>query len=386
MPRGATGLRALVATLTLTVLPAPATAAGASPATSGPVHLDRAGERWAEKTLRKLSAEAKVGQLFMIWARARFFNTDGPDYGELRDRVRRYHIGSVAMSVPVEAGVLLKTGPYEAAMLLNRLQDGLEPSPPRRRGLRARRLDPPLGQHGIPPRHGLRSRRAGRSGRGLRPDHRPGSARGGRPLELLSRGRRQLQPEEPDHQHALLRRRPRARGRDAGRAHPRGARGRPPHYREALPRPRRHRQRLALRGGAGQRRPGPPRGGGAPSLSARHRGWRRLRHGRARHRPGSGTRPEPGVHDLAPGRDRAAEEQARLQGPRGHGRAGHGGPHRPLPGPPGSGGGRRLQGGQRSPPHPRRPRRRPTTPCSTRCAPGRSPPLASTIRFERSCA
>jgi beta-N-acetylhexosaminidase len=83
---------------------------------------DRGGEKWAERTLRKLTLEEKVGQLFMIWARARFFNTDGPDYAELRDRILRYHIGSVAMSVFVEGPVLLKTGPYEAAMLLNALQ------------------------------------------------------------------------------------------------------------------------------------------------------------------------------------------------------------------------------------------------------------------------
>ncbi len=86
------------------------------------LRLDRGGEKWAAKTLRKLSVEEKVGQLFMVWARARFFNSDGPDYAELRDGIRKYHIGSVAMSVPVEGGVLLKTGPYEAAMLLNRLQ------------------------------------------------------------------------------------------------------------------------------------------------------------------------------------------------------------------------------------------------------------------------
>ena len=31
----------------------------------GPIHLDRDGEKWAEKTLRTLSVEEKVGQLFM---------------------------------------------------------------------------------------------------------------------------------------------------------------------------------------------------------------------------------------------------------------------------------------------------------------------------------
>ena len=31
----------------------------------GPIHLDGNGQKWAEKTLRKLSVEEKVGQLFM---------------------------------------------------------------------------------------------------------------------------------------------------------------------------------------------------------------------------------------------------------------------------------------------------------------------------------
>src|SRR5438552_10659355 len=39
-----------------------------------PVHLDHDGEKWAEKTLHKMSVEEKVGQLFMIWTRAEFLN------------------------------------------------------------------------------------------------------------------------------------------------------------------------------------------------------------------------------------------------------------------------------------------------------------------------
>ena len=88
----------------------------------GPIHLDSNGEKWAEKTLRKMSPEEKVGQLFMIWVRAQFFNADSPDYVQLRDTIRRDHIGGLAMSVPVDGPFLLKSQPYEAAMLLNRLQ------------------------------------------------------------------------------------------------------------------------------------------------------------------------------------------------------------------------------------------------------------------------
>lgn len=87
-----------------------------------PVRQDHDGEKWARKTLNKLSLEEKVGQLFMIWTRAQFLNVNSPDYAQLRDAMNKYHVGSFAMSVPYEAPFLYKTGPYEAAELLNQLQ------------------------------------------------------------------------------------------------------------------------------------------------------------------------------------------------------------------------------------------------------------------------
>ncbi len=88
----------------------------------GPIHLDRDGEKWAQKTLRKMSLEEKVGQLFMIWTRARFYNLQDPDLLQLEQTIQRDHIGSLAMTVPVDGPFLIKTGPYEAAMALNELQ------------------------------------------------------------------------------------------------------------------------------------------------------------------------------------------------------------------------------------------------------------------------
>jgi len=87
-----------------------------------PVRLDRDGEKWAQKTLKKMSVEEKVGQLFMVWTRAQFLNLDSPEYAELRDTMNKYHVGSFAMSVRYEAPFLYKTEPYEAAELLNHLQ------------------------------------------------------------------------------------------------------------------------------------------------------------------------------------------------------------------------------------------------------------------------
>ncbi|HEY6303384.1 MAG TPA: glycoside hydrolase family 3 N-terminal domain-containing protein [Terriglobales bacterium] len=88
----------------------------------GPLHVDKAGQKWADKTLRKMTPEEKIGQLFAIWVRVQFLNDADPIFVQLRDNIRKYHIGSLVMSVPVDGPVLLKSQPSVAAELLNRLQ------------------------------------------------------------------------------------------------------------------------------------------------------------------------------------------------------------------------------------------------------------------------
>jgi len=84
-------------------------------------HSER-GDKWAEKTLHKLTLQEKIGQVFMVWCRAGFLNVESPEYLQLRDTMQKYHIGSFAMTVHVDGPFLLRTGPYEAAELLNGLQ------------------------------------------------------------------------------------------------------------------------------------------------------------------------------------------------------------------------------------------------------------------------
>jgi beta-N-acetylhexosaminidase len=90
---------------------------------AGPIHMDHDGEKWAEKTLRKMSTEEKVGQLFMVWARAQFLNSDSEIFAQLREAIDKYHVGAFAMTVPVDGPFLIKSEPLEAAALLNHLQD-----------------------------------------------------------------------------------------------------------------------------------------------------------------------------------------------------------------------------------------------------------------------
>ena len=87
-----------------------------------PIHLDKDGAKWAEKTLKHMSLDEKVGQMFMVWARVEFENVDSSDYKKLTDAITKYHVGGFGVTVPVQFGMLVKGDPYDAAMLTNNLQ------------------------------------------------------------------------------------------------------------------------------------------------------------------------------------------------------------------------------------------------------------------------
>jgi len=93
---------------------------------AGPIHLDKAGEKWAQKTLKKMTLEQKVGQLFMIWSRAEFLNVNDPQFLAWRDALHKYHLGGFGLTVDYEDGFLYKNEPLEAAMVTNRLQQEAE--------------------------------------------------------------------------------------------------------------------------------------------------------------------------------------------------------------------------------------------------------------------
>lgn len=84
--------------------------------------LQREDQRWAEQTLSTLSLEEKVGQLFMVRMRVGLSGAGNPEYVRLSDSVRKYHIGSVAMSAPPGRRSLHNDHRYETVVLLNRLQ------------------------------------------------------------------------------------------------------------------------------------------------------------------------------------------------------------------------------------------------------------------------
>ena len=84
--------------------------------------IDKDGEKWVEKTLKGMTLEQKVGQMFMVWARMQFLNVQSPEFLKLRDDLQRFHLGGFGVTDPFEDGLLFKSEPYEAAMLINALQ------------------------------------------------------------------------------------------------------------------------------------------------------------------------------------------------------------------------------------------------------------------------
>ncbi|MDP9267571.1 MAG: glycoside hydrolase family 3 protein [Acidobacteriota bacterium] len=88
----------------------------------GPVQLTKEGDRWAEKTLRRLTLEEKIGQMLMVRAIVEFRNVASPEFQQMTAQVRRFHLGGLLLTAPSDSGFVFRNQPYEAAMLVNALQ------------------------------------------------------------------------------------------------------------------------------------------------------------------------------------------------------------------------------------------------------------------------
>src|SRR5437588_445732 len=89
---------------------------------AAPVQLTAEGNKWAEKTLKKMSLEEKIGQMIQIRAYADFVNIESDAYRQVNDAIQKYHLGSIILTVRVYDGLLLKDLPYEAAAITNLFQ------------------------------------------------------------------------------------------------------------------------------------------------------------------------------------------------------------------------------------------------------------------------
>jgi beta-glucosidase-like glycosyl hydrolase len=100
--------------------------------TPNPLEVDKAGEKWVQQTLRKMTLDDKVGQVLVSSFQSNFISTDSDEFQTLvkavhEQRVGGFHVFGAAEAVP---GVLLNPAygsvtlgqPLEAAATLNRLQ------------------------------------------------------------------------------------------------------------------------------------------------------------------------------------------------------------------------------------------------------------------------
>ena len=223
MSRFAPTRRALVAGLAAAgslacVIPA-ATAQASSAALPPPAE-----NGWVTSTLARMTLEEKVGQLFVQQrlrhatprrpTRATCRSTASPRPAEV---VQKYHLGGVIYFAWTDS----VQNPDQIAGLSNGLQKAAlsqtskVPSPAadrHRPGAGRRHPHRPAG-HAVPGLHGARRRPQRRRRPHRRGHHRPGAAGDGRQHQLRAGRRRQRQPAQPGHRHAVLLLRPDARGR-----------------------------------------------------------------------------------------------------------------------------------------------------------------------------
>src|SRR3984957_11750891 len=93
-----------------------------APAAAKPARLTPEGERWVSQTLKSMSLDEKIGQLFAVWAYGSFQSTESQDYKELLRDVEEKHIGSFAIQTQSSPLGVERSQVYPTAVLVNTLQ------------------------------------------------------------------------------------------------------------------------------------------------------------------------------------------------------------------------------------------------------------------------
>ena len=256
---------------------------GAVPAMFAQGPLDREAERWVAQTLAKLSLDDRVGQLMAPAFDSTYLPTDSDEFDKLTRVIRDSHAGAVIAFGGTELSpqVMLNPGygtvvlghPLSLAATLNQLQAVASVPLLATADFEYGRGDADCRRHSLSASDGAwRDRRRAAGVRGGTHHRRRGPG-DGCARELCAGGRRQQQPAQSGHQHALVR-----RGSAACRRHGRCLRqgpaaGRDAGHVEALSRARRYRNRFTPRAAA---HPAPARAvrrHGIAAVSSRHRCW-----------------------------------------------------------------------------------------------------------------
>ncbi len=94
-----------------------------APSASKSGKLSAEGERWVSQTLKQMSLDEKIGQLFCVWVYGAFLSTESQDYTDLLRDVQEKHIGAFAIQTQGSpSGIPDRSQVYPTAILLNALQ------------------------------------------------------------------------------------------------------------------------------------------------------------------------------------------------------------------------------------------------------------------------
>jgi beta-N-acetylhexosaminidase len=84
--------------------------------------LSSESERWVAQTLKTMSLDEKIGQMFAVWAHGAFISTESQDYKDLLRDVEEKHIGSFAVQTQGSPLGVVRSQVYPTAVLVNTLQ------------------------------------------------------------------------------------------------------------------------------------------------------------------------------------------------------------------------------------------------------------------------
>jgi beta-N-acetylhexosaminidase len=105
----------LVIVLVATVLFQPTTAStGSSTVKPYSTQPTKEAVKWADKELRRMSLDEKIGQLISVGINATFLNQDSDAYKALRHQIEDNHVGGI---------ILFRGAVYESVVLVNRMQN-----------------------------------------------------------------------------------------------------------------------------------------------------------------------------------------------------------------------------------------------------------------------
>ena len=85
-------------------------------------NLSSEGERWVAQTLKKMTLDEKIGQMFAVWCYGGFLSAESLEYKDLLRDVEEKHIGSFAIQTQGSPLGIERSQLYPTAVLVNTLQ------------------------------------------------------------------------------------------------------------------------------------------------------------------------------------------------------------------------------------------------------------------------